>query len=314
MVTHTAQLKKSWKKLQWILRSLPPNPSDSYSLEFGDKDYNPYILDTELLRLGILVHDMDIETGAISPPANTFFLPRTDFPEISDACKQDWDSLNKVWREAVYETTKPNDKTNVFSDEPGLFALYLVSTFEEYSFEGNKDLVNPFRDLSPSEGGQPSQYGWIYDLEAEERQTNPLEKKFNVLDMVPSSLKYLCRWKLDPGVTVTLLSDGDELLVDHGSHVLASGDVGQCGDDSRPSRDEVTILVHTMLESMLCAWTPIHDAEPCSYNPEFPVSLPFYTKMVLGSTDENRQYSSSRIGQANAVSSVDIMTGSSMLV
>jgi hypothetical protein len=132
--------------------------------------------------------------------------------------------------------------------------------------------------------------------------------------MVPSSLKYLCRWKLDPGVTVTLLSDGDELLVDHGSHVLASGDVGQCGDDSRPSRDEVTILVHTMLESMLSAWTPIHDAEPCSHNPEFPVSLPFYNKMVLGSTDENRQYSSSRIGQANAVSSVDIMTGSSMLV
>jgi hypothetical protein len=137
---------------------------------------------------------------------------------------------------------------------------------------------------------------------------------FNALEMAPTNLEYPRRWRPDPGVTVTRLGDGDDLLVGHGNHVWASGDVGKCGDNSLPSRDEVVAFVYTMLESMLCTKASIHDAGPRKYNPEFPVSLPLFTEIALECTNENRQYSSSQIGQANAVFSVDIMTGNSILL
>lgn len=163
METGTARLKRSCKKLKKILRGLSPNPARQNSLEFGDREYNPHIFDTELLRLGIQVHYVDIETGFISPPANTFFLPRADFPEISDACKQAWSTLNDVWGDADHEASKAEDKTNLFSDEPSLFPADLIFTFEEYSFEGKSDISNPFHSTYPPEGVQPSRYGWICD-------------------------------------------------------------------------------------------------------------------------------------------------------
>lgn len=145
-------------------------------------------------------------------------------------------------------------------------------------------------------------------------RSNPrFERTFKVLDMVPFDLRYYRRSRLDPGVTVTRSSDGDGLLVDRGCHVWASGDIGQSGDDSRPSRDEVVVLVDTMLETMLCTKTSIHDVGPRSYNPMFPVSLPLVTEMALDCTNENRHYSSSQIGLENFVFSVDIMTGNSIL-
>ena len=113
---------------------------------------------------------------------------------------------------------------------------------------------------------------------------------------------------------VTRLNGGDELPVDHRCHVWASAWIAQCRDDSRPSRDEVVVLVCTMLETML-AKKSTRDAGPRSYNPEFPVSLPFYPEMVsLGDTDDDRHYSSSQISQAIAAFSVDIMMGNPMLV
>lgn len=79
METGTAPLKRSCKNLKGVLRGLRPNPARWYSLGFGDREYIPRIFDTELLRLGIQVHHIDIETGSISPPTNTFFLPRPTF-------------------------------------------------------------------------------------------------------------------------------------------------------------------------------------------------------------------------------------------
>lgn len=131
--------------------------------------------------------------------------------------------------------------------------------------------------------------------------------------MVPISLESYQRKRPDPGVIVTRSSDGDGLLVGYGCHLWASGDIGQCGDNSRPSRDEILALVYIMLESMLCTKSLIHDVGPRSYNPEFPVSLPLFTEMALDCTNENRQYSLSQIGQANVVFSVDFMTGNSIL-
>lgn len=114
---------------------------------------------------------------------------------------------------------------------------------------------------------------------------------------------------------VTRLGGGDELPVGHRCHVWACAWIVQCGDDSRPSRDEVVVLVYTMLETMLCAKKSTRDARRRGYNPELPVSLPFYPEMVaLSDTDDDRHYSSSQISQAIAAFSVDIMTGNSMLV
>ena len=164
METDTAQLKRSCKNFKKILRSLPPNPARPNSLEFGREDYNPHILDTELIRLGIQLHHINIETGSISPdspPAKTFFLPRPDFPDISDAGKQDI-NLNDVWGDAMCEEHEPKDEKKLFSDEPELFALDLVLTFEEYSFEGNRGWSS-FCSRRFPEAVQPSRYGWIYD-------------------------------------------------------------------------------------------------------------------------------------------------------
>lgn len=73
--------------------------------------------------------------------------------------------------------------------------------------------------------------------------------------------------------------------------------IGQCGNDPRLSRDEIVVLVYTMLESMLCAKTSTHDAGQRSYDSNFPVSLPFYSEIMvaLGDTNEDRHYSSSQI-------------------
>jgi hypothetical protein len=93
METDTAQLKRSCNKFKRILRPLLQENSRS-------KNYNPQISDTEFNRLKIDVHQLDIETGATSPPIKSFFLPRTDFHKISDACKRNL-SLNWVWMGAL---------------------------------------------------------------------------------------------------------------------------------------------------------------------------------------------------------------------
>jgi hypothetical protein len=162
METGTVQLKRSCKKFKKILRGLSPNPDTRHSLEFGDREYNPHIYDTELLRLGIQVHHIDIETGSISPPGKIYFLPRTDFPDISDSSKQNI-SLNEFWGDGILQAAEPKDEKRLFSDESDIFAPGLVLTFEQYSFEGNRDIASTFDSLWPPEGVPPTLYGWIYD-------------------------------------------------------------------------------------------------------------------------------------------------------
>ncbi|KAJ5371320.1 uncharacterized protein N7496_007412 [Penicillium cataractarum] len=274
METDTAQLIKSCKKLERILESLLPNPSRPSSLVIGKEDYNPHIFETELLRLGIELHHIVIETGSISPPAKTFFLPKTDFTEISDACKQNTSWIKVCWGEAIHAAAKPKGERKLFSDKPELFALALLFDFEEYSFEGKKGLdgsfnLDSFHFRRPPEAVQPSRYGWMCDHETKDIRSNPrFKREFQVLDTVPDEMRHFRRRSVHTGVT--RLSGGDELLVDYRCHVWAYNWVGQCGNDSRPSRDEIVVLVYTMLESMLCA---THNAGQRSYNPNFPTLL-----------------------------------------
>ncbi|KAJ5735021.1 uncharacterized protein N7483_000146 [Penicillium malachiteum] len=46
---------------------------------------NSSIADGELSDLGIDLHPFDISTGATSPSVTSYFLPRTDFPDVVDS-------------------------------------------------------------------------------------------------------------------------------------------------------------------------------------------------------------------------------------
>lgn len=59
---------------------------------------------------------------------------------------------------------------------------------------------------------------------------------------------------------------------DDQSYLRTTVEVGTCGDDSRPSRDEVAALACAMLDSMWHERLSINDEQPRRDNNIFPVS------------------------------------------
>jgi hypothetical protein len=151
METDMIQLSKTCKKFKKLFRSLDP-------IRLGSRMCNPHLSDKALDRLKIDIHQLDVETGATSPPVRSYFLPRTDFPEISDACKQNL-SLNWIWKYALEEEADAENGREslerIYNLFPGSFEL----TFDLYSFEGSEDLKEQFSCIEPPR----SKYGWIQD-------------------------------------------------------------------------------------------------------------------------------------------------------
>jgi hypothetical protein len=91
VITEYDLCQKQCDELEKILRSL-------YPWQRFDQFADQRLAGTETSDLGIQLHHLDIETGDISPPDTPYFLPRKDFPEISDACKSSPPKDCVLWR------------------------------------------------------------------------------------------------------------------------------------------------------------------------------------------------------------------------
>lgn len=61
-------------------------------------------------------------------------------------------------------------------------------------------------------------------------------------------------------------------IQDNQSYLSTVSDVDTCGDNLRPSRDEVAALACAMLDSMWYEWLSINDEQPYTDSKIFPVS------------------------------------------
>jgi len=95
----------------------------------------------------------------VSPPAIPCFLPRTDFPEVSEVFQQD-DSCNEVFQVADAEAAA--DPPYIFEGRFHIFPTSLMLTFDLFSFEGSEDLEEEFSH--PNRRENPlNRYGWVHD-------------------------------------------------------------------------------------------------------------------------------------------------------
>jgi hypothetical protein len=109
---------------------------------FFPPDYNPVISDEELSRLRIQFHHLDIETGNVSPSSIPCFLPRTNFPELSEAN----DYYPDVFGGAEEELVAFRGTLYRGARSLAIFPECVSLTFEAFSFEGNEDFKDEFRD------------------------------------------------------------------------------------------------------------------------------------------------------------------------
>lgn len=98
-----------------------------------------------------------------------------------------------------------------------------------------------------------------FDRECAAHDDSCTGEKFKALKMVPFSLRTSLPKKLG--------------AQDKQTYIWATADVGTCGDNSRPSRDEVAALACTMLDSMWQENLSIRDERPRRED-MFPVSQP----------------------------------------
>ena len=141
-----------------ILRALRPVSSDPKSLYFYSCGYNPIISDEELPQLRIQFHHLDIETGDVSPSSIPCFLPKTDFPEFSEAN----DYYPDVFGGAEEMLSYLRRYKKVGDRSLAIFPDCLTIDFDVFSFEGSEDLKDEFRDCD-REDGLLNNYGWICD-------------------------------------------------------------------------------------------------------------------------------------------------------
>ena len=146
MSTRLACLAQCYFGLRAIFRSIHP-PS------YWNYHFNNPMTDEELLRFRIQLHHLDIETGALSPPAISCFLPRSNFPWMPE------DPNDALIQNAVEEASLPWIHRDTNYDGTLAVFGYLPSTLIKYSFEGNKDLESEFRYDLP----QVNKYGWAND-------------------------------------------------------------------------------------------------------------------------------------------------------
>ena len=114
-----------------------------------------------------------------------------------------------------------------------------------------------------------------------------MEKEFKILGIVPGSIR--TGWSKALTTRVTHHSSAEELLGDNQCHLFGDASVPRCGDNSRPSRDEIVVLVHTMLTTMICEKPSVVDDRPSRYDSVFPVGLPLCGYIFLLNTDTKRK-------------------------
>jgi hypothetical protein len=127
-------------------------------LYFYSPDYNPVISDEELLHLQIQFHHLDIETGDVSPSSIPCFLPKTDFPEFSEANDYYPDVFGGA-EEMLSYLRRDKDRG---AGSLAIFPHCLWLDFNAFSFEGSEDLKDEFRDIYHQDGPL-NNYGWICD-------------------------------------------------------------------------------------------------------------------------------------------------------
>ncbi|KAF3388695.1 hypothetical protein F1880_004323 [Penicillium rolfsii] len=230
-----------------ILHALRPVTSDPESLDYKSPEYNPVISDEELSNLQIQFHHLDIETGDVSPSSIPCFLPKTDLPEVLDGddfYPNVFDGVEKKivsLKECGWSETSTISSSDIFPD-------CLWYDLVNFSFEKNDDYALYRKFTDP---GGPNIYGWIDDDESFKGVF--LASIFNdgerveVLRMVPSSQRTIWRKKLG--------------TPDQQTYRWALAELRTCGDNSRPSRDEVAALACTMLDCMWQANPSIHEEQ-----------------------------------------------------
>lgn len=121
-----------------IIRTLCPElHGDSWDW-WGFPDRHRFITETEMTRLGIQFHHVDIETGAISPPATQYFLPRADLPEIPDNRKENL-HRNCLLSSVNGKITREDSENHRESWETSYFFPHCLSLAHRvYSFEGDE--------------------------------------------------------------------------------------------------------------------------------------------------------------------------------
>ncbi|KAJ5175318.1 uncharacterized protein N7482_001195 [Penicillium canariense] len=272
------RLQQSCDDLFAILRLLPPVSMDPDSLSIFSGSYNPVISDGELIRLGIRFDHLDIETGDVSSPAIPCFLPRTNFPDISEVLQQDHAS-NDVFECADEAGANRQGSPDLFKGRLDIFPDGLILAFDKYSFEGSEDLEMEDRDNDR----QLIRYGWVTDYETwkrvdySNRQHDDCHNQENVSDDVEFEMRHNGRHWIVNGWVIDDESDSDSrhdaCQNQRKLRALNMAEVGTCGDNSRPSRDEVAALACAMLDSMWCESLSINNERPHKDNDLFPTLL-----------------------------------------
>ena len=92
---------------------------------------------------GVDLHHLDIRTGATSPSTRSYFLPRAEFPELTDS-ESPLDSPLFEFGILAEEPSHQSQPLNLEAIKTSMFPDCMTYNYRWHSFEGDGDLISRF--------------------------------------------------------------------------------------------------------------------------------------------------------------------------